>query len=628
MAGDALQNIGLSALLSYQRALQVTSHNIANASTPGYSRQSVSLASVQGQVLPVGSLGAGVSVSQIRRSFDQLLYTQLIDTNSGLAQSRVMSNLTELLDNYLGADGFDLSTSINQLSASLDGLATDPTSTAARTQVLSDARALVDRFNVLNSRLEDVRTDVNGTLQAQTREINQLTEQIADLNVRISQRPASDAQPLDLLDQRDEAVRRLSELVDISVVQVDGNVLNVTLSNGQNLVVGGDTIPLTTAPSQYDPRELVVALDTPAGPQRISNFLAGGELAGTISFLRDVLTPTQNEIGRIAMGFANSFNEQHIRGLDLNGNLGTDFFNVATPEILPASTNSNLLTDTTSVSIDDFSQLTGDEYQLDFDGATWSLTNITQGTSVALVPSGPDFLADGLRISVDPGAVAGDSYRVRPTRAGARRLDLLITEPSQIAAAGALSVSPAATNTGSGSASSVQVLDPTDPTLLNPVNITFDSPTTFHVNGGPSQAYTPGADIVVGPWQIQISGAPVTGDSFDITSNVGAEGNSDNALALSVVDRLEALEGGTLSASDLYRGLISSIGVQGRSFQAATEIQTSLVEDLNNRMSEVQGVNLDEEALNLQMYQQAYTAAAEIFRVSNEVFQTLLASVR
>ena len=625
---SGIQSVGLTALMTFQRALQVTAHNIANAGTDGYSRQSVNLASLTGGVTGAGPIGGGVEMTHIQRNFDNLLFSQLTGHQSALGSTRVMSELALTLDSLLGSNGLDLTRPLSAFSGALEELASDPTSIPARTGVLAEAGALSDRYQLMSQRLQDIRGETNSRMQAYTAEINSLSDGIAELNQRIAEESVN-GMPNDLMDQRDQAISELSELVDIKVVNIDGNIKNVFIGKGQNLVLGSLATHLIATPSEYDGRELEIAIDSSAGPLPIQDSITGGKLGGAVSFLRDVLAPTQNAIGRQAMTFAQLFNDQQIRGIDLNGNLGAALFRVATPQTLPSSGNSNLLTDTTSVSIDDYSALTTEDYQLDFDGSVWSLTSLTTGANVPLLPSGADFLADGLRISVDPTAAAGDSYRLRPTRTGAKDTTVAVTDPRQIAAAAALSVTPASTNTGSAQVSSVAVLDPADPTLLTPSSIVFDSATSFRINGGPSQAYTPGADILANGWQLQISGSPAIGDSFSVSpNNQGEVGNGANALLLGNIDKTLVLDGQTLSIAGAQAQLVSVVGVQTRSLGAVAEIQSRLVDDINGRMQQVQGVNLDEEAIKLQQLQQAYLAAAEIFVVADEMFQSLLGAVR
>lgn len=622
-----LQNIGLTALFAYQRALQLTAHNIANAGTPGYSRRTLDLVSLQGGFTPAGPIGAGVAVADFRRQFDAVLFHQMLGVSAAVGQHRVMAGLADQVDVLFGANGIDLTGAFSALGGSLETLAGDPTSIASRVVVLSEASALADRFQTLDQRFGDLRADTNGRIRAYAVEINALTRQVADLNGRITEGSVN-GEPHDLLDQRDQAIRRLSELIDIQVVTVDDGTVNLTLLQGQNLVLGSQSTDLTDIRSEFDAGQRVLALATASGPVPITGSLGGGELGGVLAFRDEVLDPAQNALGRLAMVYADALNQQQARGLDLNGNLGLPFFTVPAPEVLASRNNSNLPTDPTSVNVDDFGALTGDDYRLRFDGVGWQLTNLRSGQNVPLVPSGSDFLADGLRITVDPGAAAGDEWEIRPTRAGAGDLVLALNDPSGIAAAAALRATPGTLNLGSGTISSPEVLDPTDPALLSSVSIVFDSATTFQVNGGPSQAYVPGTDIVVNGWRVVIDGAPATGDRFEIAANnTGEVGNGANALLMGGLDRLSLIQGGTLSVADALRDVVTSVGVQASSLETTVQIQERLLADIDARLQSVQGVNLDEEALKLQEYEQAYLAATRIFTVADELFQTLLGAV-
>ncbi len=623
----AIENIGLSALAAFQRALSVTANNITNANTPGYSRRSVIFGNVPGNLSPVGRLGGGVEITAVRRSFDALAFNQLQQSTSNFHQTQVRSELSLLIDGFLGSDGFDLSTPINAYSSAWQDLSTDPTSLAARTAVLSATGSVADRFNVLDLRLNDVRDDLGNRIEGYAREINGLSATIADLNGRINNQQQSGQGPNDLLDLRNQAVLELSEYLDVQIIE-DGPSLNITLTDGTAVVTGVNANPITVGRSSFDPRDIQLSISAGAGNSLLTGSNSGGLLGGALSFIDNVLNPTQNELGRVALGLAFATNDQHQRGLDLNGNLGQTLLTQSEPQVFPSSNNSNLLSDTTGATIEDVSQLSADDYELRFDGSNWSLTNITTGALVPLTPDGADFLAEGMRFSLDPGAAAGDSYLIRPTRLGASGLSLAITDPNQLAAASALNTSPAPDNLGSGQISQAQVTDPSNPALLTDVDIVFTSATTFSVNGGPDIPYTPGDEINLNGFQITMSGTPSSGDTFRVRNNVGSIGDGANAGLLGTIERLDTLEGQSLSVLDAYQQLVARVGVQANTLSTATTVQGNLLADAQARQSNISGVNLDEEAVKLQQYQQAYAAAAEVFSVANELFDTLIRSVR
>jgi flagellar hook-associated protein 1 FlgK len=126
---------------------------------------------------------------------------------------------------------------------------------------------------------------------------------------------------------------------------------------------------------------------------------------------------------------------------------------------------------------------------------------------------------------------AGDQFLIQPTVAAASSIQAVLTDPTKIAAAGAIKTTAANSNTGSGTISTGTVLDATNPNLLTSATITFTGATTYSVNGGANQTYTPGGNIAVNGWQVQISGAPASGDSFTVQSNAGGTGDNRNALA-------------------------------------------------------------------------------------------------
>ncbi len=624
---SAIYNIGLTALMSFQRSLDVTAQNIANASTRGYSRQSVLLSAIPGGRSPAGNIGAGVEVGAIRRNVDQFLLAERIFTGSGLGASRVLAKLATSLEHLVGPDGVDLQGAMTALSRSLEDVASDPTNLSARTEALSQGRALADRFQLMSHRLNNMRGEVSERLTATAEEINSLTSQVADLNERIAEQ-GSMGTPNDLLDQRDEAIRQLSELVDIEVVEAENGMTNISTAKGLSLVLGSLTSEIEVSRSQFDPSEIEVGINTGGNVLPIADSVSGGELGGYLSFVSDVLNPAQNEIGRQAIALGTLFNEQQARGLDLDGNLGSDFFAVGQPQVLASIKNSNPGSTATTVSIDDLGALTAADYELAFDGTDWTLTNLTTGADVPLVADGTDFVADGLRFSVDPAAGPGDRFLIRPTRGGARALDVVIDDPKRLAAASALLATPATGNAGTASISTVEVIDSANAALLDDVRIEFTDATTFTINGGAPQTYTPGEDIEFNGWRLSISGTPAAGDVFDVTANDdGAIGNGENALALAAVNRTGVLDGGQLSIFGAQTAFVGTVGSQARNFEIAESVQLGLMASVEGRLESVRGVNLDEEAIKLQQLQQSYNAAAEIFSVANEIFNTLLRSV-
>ena len=170
------------------------------------------------------------------------------------------------------------------------------------------------------------------------------------------------------------------------------------------------------------------------------------------------------------------------------------------------------------------------------------------------------------------------------------------------------------------------MLDSTDAQLRDPVTIEFLSPTTYSINGAGSFTYTDGGNIDVNGWRVQISGTPAAGDTFTVSDNTSGTGDNRNALLLADALKSPVLNNGTTNLSSAVGEFVGGIGVATRQAQVNRDAQNTVYEESLAAKDAVSGVNLDEEAANLLKYQQAYQAAAQLIRVADNLFQTLLAA--
>jgi len=417
-----------------------------------------------------------------------------------------------------------------------------------------DNRPVVERFRNINSQLDSMEAEVNSRLETAVSQVNSLSAAIADLNEQIAHTSASGAMPNDLMDQRDALLQQLNEQIQVSTVTQDNGAVNVFIGNGQAIVHGFDSEELGVVHDEHQSGRLDLAyLGNGSTAVPITGSLGGGVIGGALDFRHDVLDPTRNEIGKVALAFVQTFNEQHHAGMDLNGNMGGDFFAVGGAQALPGSSNTGGAG--MNVQVTDVGALTGQDYMFTFDGAAWSArdpaTNLPvtfTGTGTALDP----FVIDGVSIEVTGAAAAGDSFLVQPTAAVVGGMQLLITDPAQIAAAAPIRTEASLSNTGSATIDAGTVLDPSDPNLLSTVTITFVDANNYSVNGGPPQAYTSGSPIDVNGWRVQISGTPDAGDTFTVEANSGGTGDNRNALALASVQTMKVLDGATLTLESAY----------------------------------------------------------------------------
>ena len=277
------------------------------------------------------------------------------------------------------------------------------------------------------------------------------------------------------------------------------------------------------------------------------------------------------------------------------------------------------------VEVVDVGSLTTGEYRLRFEDGGWELRSLPEGKRV------PDFADVGLAIGT-AGLDEGETFLIRPTRTAARQVATEIRNPAELAAASPLTAAAAAANGGNAVVRSVQAVDRDSlvvPSAGTPVLVEFDG-SGYTVDGAPATTReSAGGTVIQGSgWELTITGAPVSGDRFEVAVNAGGVGDNRNALALAGLQTERLLSGGTASLEGSYNTLISEVGTRTRQAQIASEAQGRLLEEARAQRESVSGVNLDEEAANLLRYQQAYQAAAQVIAVTNTLFDTLLGAVR
>jgi flagellar hook-associated protein 1 FlgK len=645
---SSILSVGISGLNAAQAGLQTTSHNIANASTPGFSRQQI----VQTTNIPLatgsGFFGQGTNVATVQRVYSGYLNSAVQLAQANVSQLNAYEAQISQIDNMLADPNAGLSPALNQFFAAANTVSGDPSSVPARQSMLSAAQSLVARFQSIDQTLVNLRDGVNTQITDEVTTINSLATQIAQVNQKIilAQAAGQNQPPNDLLDQRDQLVSQLNQHISATTVTQSDGTYNVFIGSGQPLVIGTNAATLKAQPSTTDQNRTVVALQLPGGNSMYlqENLLTGGALGGLLAFRSQSLDTAQNAVGRIAIALGQSYNAQHQLGQDLTGALGGDFFNVAKPVVLAGSTNTG--TGNLTATLGSASALTTSDYKLTYAAGTYTLIRLSDnvswsGASAAAVATAAN---QGFGLNLTGTPMNGDSFEIQPTRMGASTIGVLITDPRNIAAAAPIVTNAALANTGTGSinAGSVNALPvvanpshpATDLNLQQPVTITFIDATHFSVSGTgvpaaasapPYVSYTPGANISYNGWTVQISGTPATGDTFTIGPNSNGVSDGRNMLALDQLQTTSILDGNTASYTGAYAQLVNIIGSNANEVQVTAKAQQSLLDQANAAQQSMSGVNLDEEAANLLRYQQAYQASAKVLATASKLFDTILA---
>ena len=619
---------GTSALLAFQRALATSSHNIANATVDGYTRQRVELSNRPGDGLRNNYIGAGVQIASITRLSDTLVTNRLLDSQGEIGRLDLVNGFALRIDQLFTDATTGLAQPFSAFFDAAQGVAAEPASQAARTELLGRAEALVARFDQLQGGLDQIDREINARLTGGAEEVNRLASEIARLNVEIARNGPANASP-DLLDQRDRLVAQVATLTGVTTLPQEDGSLNVFTTGGQPIVVGATASRFITVQDDFRNDRVVLALETTTGTVRLGAGSIAGQLGGALSSRAELVDAGRAELGRIAATLAEIVNGQSAAGLDLNGNVGTDFFALAAPQ--PLANRNNTGTATLAVDIANVGALDGVPLEFRFDGANWTARRGDNGAPVALAGLGTvasPFVVNGIEVVVSGAAAANDRFLIEPTSNAARDIALAINDPNRIAAASRIRPSADLTNLGQGRVVSLAVLDPTNAALTTPATVQFLTPTTFSLNGGPAQAYTPGANIDANGWRLVLDGVPRAGDTFRVGANVSNSSDNTNMRAWAQLDDSRVLGGGANSLNDAIVAQTTRIGSAARETSFSLDSQKAIDEALVQQRESLSGVNLDEEAADLLRFQQAYQAAAQVISIADNIFQTFLAAVR
>jgi len=391
-------------------------------------------------------------------------------------------------------------------------------------------------------------------------------------------------------------------------------------------------------------------------------------LSSLLEVRDELLIPAIEDLGKIAMGFADSFNRQQSLGRDLEGVEGTNMFNdINDPQVVLTRTQNsanNPATTDFEVYIRNTEQVTGENFIMNYDGATLEVIdgdkNVIQtftAADIVNMDAGERLTIGntGLELSISiNNLAAGDSFQIRPTYFGARNIERILDEPELVAAADNYFELADVNNPNNVEFSLFELEDLTDASFPSPLNVPpLPDPTLTVVVDATGTQYdvqdSTGASVIGGftniaPDQIiegagirmKLDGILAGNESFTITHadntlipNENKKfGKGDNTNILTMLDFQSArvLDGGTNSFSESYADMVTTVGVETKSKEITRDSFQTLLDGAEERLAGIQGVNLDEEAANLIQYQQAYSASARIITVARETFQTLISA--
>jgi flagellar hook-associated protein 1 FlgK len=665
----SLLSVGSNALNANQRALANVGRNIANVNSEGYSRNVTSM-SEQGVSL------SGVTVD-VKRITDEFMVTQVWKDQSTLSMDETITDKLSFLDSIMGSSTNNISTRLDEFFASAHLVSDDPMLMSARQLFLSQADTVAQTFNKVDAKMQDQNSLILAELSSTTSGINEITKSIANFNTQVAYLQGMGQEAFEVLDERDRLVKELSGLVGITVVPDSKNRYNVFVGQGQPLIVGTNASTLVLQPGSEDPNRPQILLESGNGVQvDITDRINGGKVSGLIDYRDNVLAPVRNEMGRLAIVFANTMNEQQRSGQDLNGQKGVNMFNNMDSGTVIINSENNATSSSAFMSFYDVSKLTTSDYSMRV-GTTDSLGNPTfevtrqldgkvfkssQMTNVASLPpsntmglsqdnvyqvtgNSIKFSLDGFTVSMQSSTYAqGDKFLLQPTSKAAGLIKNTMKRSEQVAAASPLRTFEGLSNVGTAQISSVKINNTLDSSPIRsgsavlPLEVRVHGPNalgedliTLH---GPSGAiashssipYNTGDVVSVDGYEFTIDGSLVTGDIYHIEKNT--DGTSDNKNSLLMLDLQMAKTTDGNNYQDAYGSTLAWVGVRAQESQLNYKSSTASFSTSKAALESVRGVNLDEEAALLVKFQQAYSAAAQLISAQQTIFNSLLSALR
>ena len=372
-----INSIATGAVTNYQRALATVANNIANVDSEGYSRQEVTLAENTPTKFGKSFFGTGARLDGVRRLYDEFIENSLRNSSSELNQQNPMVDYANRVINILGNENLSLSSAFDTFFNSARELSLNPSSLVQRTVFMSDAEGLTARFKEISSQLDLVVSETQEAINSDITKVNILSEQLANINKQLAATRILSRQPMQLLDERDQVLRDLSELVKIKVDEAaNGSVdvsLNKTFSSGV-IVSGLDFERLFATFSENDVSKIDLQLGQYTEDVETVSSIGGGNLGGLLAFRKTLLEPALRQIDDLAKTFVFEVNDIHKKGLDLNGETGRDIFTI-NPEFTVLSNDKVSNTNLFPTVLDPLKLKTNDiEFQ--FDAEAGQISNL------------------------------------------------------------------------------------------------------------------------------------------------------------------------------------------------------------------------------------------------------------
>ncbi|MBN2008104.1 flagellar hook-associated protein FlgK [candidate division KSB1 bacterium] len=343
---NSLLEVARRAINTHQFGLNVVGNNIANASRPEYSRQRMETAPSATITLAEGSIGTGVKVTGVYRMRDMFIDYKLRQEYSLLGRWSYRENIMSQIDSVVNEPSDNgLGYLMNQFWDGWQELVNNPESGTARSVLRQRAESLTDRFQNLDETLRTYQNTMNTDLIGYVKEINNLTQAIADLNQKIRNVGDANNRPNDLLDMRDHYIDELSKYVDVEYYETPNNSVAVIM-NGKTLVDGADVNRISTEARLVDghPMQTLVWEN---GHQELT--VSDGSVKGLLEVRDEEIPAMLDKLDTLALSLVEQINSVHATGYTLDGKTNVRFFDENTTGASDFSLSNSVLTDVNNI---------------------------------------------------------------------------------------------------------------------------------------------------------------------------------------------------------------------------------------------------------------------------------------
>ncbi|HHN63779.1 MAG TPA: flagellar hook-associated protein FlgK [Nitrospirae bacterium] len=425
-------DIGKSAILASQIALDVTANNIANVNTPGFSRKEAVLDIPTPMEIGSGFVGRGVRVSRIRRLYDRFLENQIMMQKQYLGRATIMADLYSQVEEVFNEQqNPGISASMNDYFNAWQEVADNPDELAQRSSLIKKAETLInvakDTERALEDSMESIKEDITDTVN----KINDLAEEIAGLNKQIIEIEAgSTYQANDLRDKRETLLGDLAQLIEFTTIEDDFGGVTV-IAGGVNIVDGERYKTLTTDTNADG------SLSVKYNNEDIGSRLNRGRLSGLIASYDEINSTVLKNLRKTIASLIKETNLQHRQGYGLDGNTGRDFFGSLDIYSVDYSDGASI----TSANITDLTQLNLHEYEIRFTDPTTYQVYDTDSDSVVATGTytpGGAINFDGIQVVIDNDTgtpATGDKFFITPLHNAIKGFSVAISSTDEIAAA-------------------------------------------------------------------------------------------------------------------------------------------------------------------------------------------------